>query len=383
MYRILFFLDEAYSLFPGGEAGPRFGGAELQLYTIADEVSKNSLFEVTWLFTDSKKYDVSLLNHPRMTILSRKPPFGRNIPILARYFNRKRCITRKELLKPYQACNPDVIISTMGSMAEDLRIESELAGAKTIFRVASDTDITIPRANTPEESEQILRDISNFDSVVVATNEQQIALNKFRTSPSVKIAKFTKMLTNIRSTSDSKHILWVASCQKLKQPWIFLELAKSFPDEQFVMIMPPIDENLSHTIRAQADKIDNLKLIPVQISRDKIAEYFAGSKLFVNTSKIEGFPNTFLEAFSVGVPVLSLSFNPDDMINAHGLGACADGSLSRLIEHCGTLLSDERLLEEKGKSACAYFKKNHNLEKIVQEWMSLIVETIEGRDDAD
>jgi len=377
MYRVLFFCNESYSLFPGGEEGPRFGGAELQLYTIADEISKNESFEVTWLFTDSKKYNVSSLSHPRMNILERKPPFGRNVPILSRYFNRKRFIRKKTLLEPYRSYSPDVIISTMGYLAEDLKVEAGLTGAKTVFRVASDADVNGVRVAFSKRPEQILRDIASFDSVVVATDEQKTNLRKVRKGPIVKIAKFTKMSTDAPSTPNPKSILWVASCQEIKQPQLFLSLAKNFPSEHFVMIMPPIDKKLGQAVSAEAAGIPNLELIYEQVPREKVAEYFASAKLFVNTSSVEGFPNTFLEACSVGIPILSYAFNPDDMINVHGIGLCANDSWSGLVEQCTVLLSDKSLLEEKGRNARVYFEQNHNLEKIVQDWTSLIASVVD------
>ena len=44
-----------------------------------------------------------------------------------------------------------------------------------------------------------------------------------------------------------------------------------------------------------------------------------GAKLFINTSDLEGFPTTYLQAWQRGVPVLSF-VNPDDLINPNRLG---------------------------------------------------------------
>ena len=38
------------------------------------------------------------------------------------------------------------------------------------------------------------------------------------------------------------------------------------------------------------------------------------SKILINTSSFEGFPNTFVQAWANGVPVISLKVDPDNII---------------------------------------------------------------------
>jgi hypothetical protein len=42
-------------------------------------------------------------------------------------------------------------------------------------------------------------------------------------------------------------------------------------------------------------------------------------------------PNTFVEAWGHGVPVLTLSFDPDGVVDAYGLGIAARGSWERFV----------------------------------------------------
>jgi glycosyltransferase involved in cell wall biosynthesis len=52
---------------------------------------------------------------------------------------------------------------------------------------------------------------------------------------------------------------------------------------------------------------------------------FANARLFVNTSAFEGFPNTYLQAWANGVPVIA-TFDPDGVIAGHGLGMVVDSA---------------------------------------------------------
>jgi hypothetical protein len=97
-------------------------------------------------------------------------------------------------------------------------------------------------------------------------------------------------------------------------------LAKAFPDEKFVMIggRDPKDSNLYDEIRILAEKIENLEFLgfqPLEITET----YFDRCKVFVNTSKYEGFPNTFLQAWRRGISVISY-VDPDGVIQSKSLG---------------------------------------------------------------
>ena len=56
-----------------------------------------------------------------------------------------------------------------------------------------------------------------------------------------------------------------------------------------------------------------------QIPYHDVNDYFANALVFVNTSDIEGFPNSYLQAWSRGTPVVAF-FDPDGLIAREGLG---------------------------------------------------------------
>jgi len=70
--------------------------------------------------------------------------------------------------------------------------------------------------------------------------------------------------------------------------------------------------------------------------------YKAFSKLLVNTSLIEGFSNTFIEAWLHGLPVITLEVDPDNLIKEHSLGK-VPGSMEQMEADIKILMSDDKL----------------------------------------
>jgi len=83
----------------------------------------------------------------------------------------------------------------------------------------------------------------------------------------------------------------------------------------------------------------------------------------VNTSEAmsEGFPNTFIQAWARGVPVLSLDVNPDALLDGERLGVFCDGSIDQMQAHLGDLLKSEIRREQIGHSARQFAQSTFGL----------------------
>ena len=102
-----------------------------------------------------------------------------------------------------------------------------------------------------------------------------------------------------------------------------------------------------------------------------VEDYLSRAALLVNTSKQEGLPVAFLEAWLKEVPVLSLSVNPEECITRYNMGRVS-GSFDKLVTDCEELLSNPLELKEMGKQGFDYVRENHDVRKVA----ALVIKTI-------
>ena len=154
--------------------------------------------------------------------------------------------------------------------------------------------------------------------------------------------------------------LWVANFHKRKRPELFIELARQIPGRKFLMIGGNSDRALYERCQQLAGDIDNLDFLgglPFKAAND----YFTDAALFVCTSEAEGFPNTFLQAWANGVPVIS-TVDPGGVITENGLGVVVQ-DLQGLVSATKAVLEDAGLYESMRGNIHAYFALNHDADR--------------------
>jgi len=140
-----------------------------------------------------------------------------------------------------------------------------------------------------------------------------------------------------RSLADVKpRVLWVGRITPTKRLDWLIEAARRCPEAAFDIVGTP-NQLSGHATRL----IEEARLLPnVQVhgraTTSSLANLYAGATVLACTSELEGFPTTFLEAWSLGLPVVT-TFDPDGVIACNGIGEVATdlddfiGKLNRLI----------------------------------------------------
>lgn len=126
-------------------------------------------------------------------------------------------------------------------------------------------------------------------------------------------------------------VLWVNNLRPFKRPELFLALARKLPRMNFHMVGGPQPgyDAMFEQIRQEASAIPNLTFHG-RVPYHEVGPHYGRAQVFVNTSDSEGFPNSYLQAWIRGTPVVSF-FDPDDVIRREHLGRVVS-SLDQMAE---------------------------------------------------
>ena len=155
----------------------------------------------------------------------------------------------------------------------------------------------------------------------------------------------------------------------IKQPDLFLELAKALSHLQFEMIISG-DNALRKEIQVKAKEIPNLNIMGGK-SFFETLEYFKLAKCLINTSSAEGFPNTFIQAGLTKTPILSINVNPGKMLDTYGMGLCSNGSIED-AKNFLSALTDEKI-KAFGENAYRYVCSKNNLKDKIEAYVKIIL----------
>ena len=118
--------------------------------------------------------------------------------------------------------------------------------------------------------------------------------------------------------------------------------------------------------------MDQLRSLPNveflgQVEPERAEQIIAEAALLLSTSSAEGFPNTFLQAWANGTPVVTLSIDPDNVIQNRGLGAVA-GGIDGAIANIEALVNSPKRRQDVARSAQRYIAERHTETVVIQEF---------------
>lgn len=217
--------------------------------------------------------------------------------------------------------------------------------------------------------------INLADVIINQTEYQKIDLKKnFKiTGHIIKSAHPVPEFKN--KQANPRIVLWLASLSPGKQPEKFLSLAKHFTnkkDWEFWLVGGSNNDAYHKIIEEAAKSISNLKILG-SVPFEESNSFFQKASIFVNTSKWEneGLPNTFVQAWLHGTPVVSLNINPDDALTLHQTGLFANGSLEEMQDSLIKLMNNQCMQEQMSMNARQYAQDNFDLKKIVDQYEAL------------
>lgn len=336
-----------------------FGGASVQMYNIAKELSNYKNIETYSLIPDYPVIDFQ---------------DSESFNLIKVYSENKNIISKVvRLNKAIKRIDPDVIIQHgLTEFSCLLAKYCKVKGIKFIFMFASDVEVNGKSQRTGKRIKLFRLLLKNSYKIITQNAFQKQHLKE-------KFGVESKIIRNgfeipRKDLKNSGNILWVARCDKLKKPELFLDLSEYFTKEKFIMICPKSDDDkLFRDIKERAESLPNVEFHEF-VPRCEIGSYFSKAKLFINTSDYEGFPQTFIEATMYSTPIISLNSNPNEFLDKYQCGFCAKGDFNKLIAEIKKYLQDSTLYRNKASNAFSYAKQNHDIKKNVKEILRVINE---------
>ena len=256
-------------------------------------------------------------------------------------------------------------------------------GRKFVYSVASDPDCdrTLPKMHSLREKFLYRYGVKEADRIIVQTRRQRDMLRDNFARDSVVLPMPCPGPSDAAST-DQVHehngvhrVLWIGRVYHVKRPDLLLDVATLCPELHFDVVGQMADTEYTRKVCERARTLKNVT-VHGPASRDRVADFYRRAKLLCCTSDFEGFPNTFLESWSYGVPVVS-TVDPDGLIAGKSLGAVGT-DVPQLAAGIRELLTSAQQWQRASQTSREYFAANHAIDKAMARFERVFCEVVDS-----
>ncbi|SHO51473.1 glycosyltransferase [Desulfopila aestuarii] len=351
-----------------GDLSGHIGGVERQTSSLALWLAKNG-YKVRILTWDEGQREIEDVNG--VTVIKMCPQ-NSGLPIL-RFFHPRWT----SLCQALKKANADIYYQNCAEyVTGQVSLWCKLNNRKFVYSVASDPDclLDLPKMKSYREKVLYRYGLHNANKIIVQTKKQQkmILENFGRNSEIINMPCQGLSISTSPSKFEERYanrILWVGRIAPVKRLEWLLDIADMAPDLFFEIIGPLDNSEYSLSLTQRISKMPNVYFRGAK-GRSELSAYYSNCALLCCTSSYEGFPNTFLEAWSYGMPVVS-TIDPDNLIKSKHLGDTG-ASPKELLSSILLLLNDPSRWKSASLSARNYYLQNHNEDNI----LPLLVNTI-------
>lgn len=342
------------------------GGAQYQGHLLAEELARRAGVEVTYLARDVSP-ETATTYGVRYAV--------RRMGTCAGIRRRAALFDARELWNTLCRLQPDVVYQQMRqSYTAVCARYARRAGIPFFFQIASDLDLSRRwvtnrlSANLPLDVAESLAGmwgLRHASHVIAQTSRQsRVLLERFGRDAVAVVRNFQPLPACLPPKPDRPvEVFWVANIKEIKRPELFVQLAESFTgrdDLKFTMAGRPSEFRWYGPLMERVARTANLEFLG-ELSIEAVNQRMAQAAIHVNTSSLEGFPNTFIQAWAQGAVVATISVDPDEEgMEKLGIGICA-GTFERLRTVIDELARSAQRRLAIAQRAFAFAHENHSL----------------------
>lgn len=362
----------AFGALSGGAAGRLVGGVEWQTSLTARWLAARG-WRVSMLTWDEGQRDETVIDGVRVIKTCRR---GAGLPGVRFFFPRW-----SGLISAMRRADADVYYHNCGEyVTGQVAMWCRRSVRAFVYSVASDPDcdVRLPQMKTLRERILYRYGLRNAGRIVVQTEKQRgmlragFGLNSEVIPMPCIGPDESRYVSPLPPAPGAARVAWVGRVVPLKRLEWLLDIAERLPQVRFDVVGPPdpeTDYTLANFARGRA--LPNVTMHG-RIDRDRMPEIYRAASLLCCTSEFEGFPNTFLEAFSHGVPVVS-TVDPDGVINRHGLGGVGD-TIDQVSDRIVRLIDSPSDWQASSRAARAFFQQNHAVDVVMPRFAQTFFE---------
>lgn len=350
----------------GGHFSASIGGAQYQAECIVDEIVKDGEYEIFYLARNINDQFIpcgyKIIRIENSSSLSRHTFLLDARPLTALLEIIKPDVIYQRGLKAYTAIGARY---------------AKKHGVKFFFHIAHDYDVT-PSKYFSSSWKSIVylleKKISSYGirhatGIIAQTRRQAVLLEKNYSKKAALILPNIVSLPEKESVKSEEilKVAWVANFKAVKQPELFVDLAREFSDREdvkFVMIGRSGSDKEYGKLHKKIEATNNLNYLG-ELPIEQVNEQLSSSHVFVNTSKAEGYPNTFLQAWIRKVPIVSLHADIDGILKNGEYGILC-GDYQKMVDAVRVLLSDQPRRVGMGEAARKFAKENNSIKNIAK-----------------
>jgi glycosyltransferase involved in cell wall biosynthesis len=359
---VCFLAPTTWPTFAGEKDIPVIGGAELQQTIIAKALAQRG-YPVSMISIDYGQQDGAIVDGVR--IYNMHKPFE-GIPVL-RFFHPRLT----SLWSALKRVNADVYYQrTAAAYTGFLAAFCKVHGKRAIYGGASDVDFIPKRQDIHFARDVMLFEygLRRVDRVIVQNPNQLQYLRDHYGREGMLIPNCYSAPAGARADRHG-YVLWVATVRAQKRPELALEIARRLPQHKFIMIgghdIGRGGEDYARAVREAAAKLPNVDykgFVPFA----EADRYFSGARVVLNTSSYEGFPNTFLQAWSRGVPTVAFVDvgSMRDGAPVYDIVVDAADAAARLDR----LMTDDLAWEKASHRVVAHHRDTHSVDAVVGQY---------------
>jgi glycosyltransferase involved in cell wall biosynthesis len=359
---ICFVAPETYPVLIGDRSVRVVGGAEVQQCILAREFARRG-YDVSMICMDYGQAEGTVVDGIKV---HRMHAPNQGIPVLRFIHPRFTSVW-----SAMRRANADVYYQrTAGALTAFVVAFAKLHQRTSVFASASDRDFAAELPHIAYARDRMLFRwaVRRANHVVTQTSVQSLACQK----TAGRQAAVIRSCYGHRGKPANPRglVLWVGNVRPVKRAELFVELARRLPDLRFKLIGDGPAGCLD-ALRTLATGLTNIEFTGFVPYAD-IEAHFDGAALLVNTSSSEGFPNTFLQAWSRGIPTVSF-FDIGAELDGQAVATTVP-SLDEMRQQVQGVLADEVRWREKSARASTYFGMHFSVEGAIDEYESLLHE---------